>query len=51
MDWPTRTAATISPTFIGAARRASRETISILVGSASALNQVAYSVAVARSRG
>ena len=51
MDWPTRTAATISPTFIGAARRASRETIWILVASARALNQVAYSVAVARSRG
>jgi len=45
------TPATISPTFIGVPRRASRETIWIRVGSASALNQVAYSAAVARSSG
>ena len=51
MDWPTSTEATISLTFIGRARRASSVTIWILVGSASALNQLAYSAAVARSRG
>jgi catechol 2,3-dioxygenase-like lactoylglutathione lyase family enzyme len=51
VDWPTSTAATISPTFIGPARRASSETIWIRVGSASALNQLANSAAVTRSSG
>src|SRR5262249_5498384 len=49
--WSSLTAAPISPTFIGRARRASSVTIWILVGSASALNQLAYSAAVTRSRG
>jgi hypothetical protein len=36
LDCPTLTAATISPTFIDRARRASSETIWLLVGSAGA---------------
>ncbi|WP_243717039.1 hypothetical protein [Actinomadura sp. KC345] len=42
---------TISLTFIGRPCRASSDTIWIRVGSASALNQAAYSVAVDRSSG
>ncbi len=48
---PTSPAATISPTFTGPARRASSETSWNLVGSASALNQLAYSAAMDWSRG
>src|ERR1700754_4185577 len=51
VDWPTPEAATISPTLIGARRRASSDTIWIRVASASALNQLAYSSASARGRG
>lgn len=46
---PMWTAPTISPTLIGRPRRASKDTIWTRVGSASALNHDAYSVAVGRS--
>ena len=51
VDWPTATAATISPTLIGRPARANNDTICTRVPSASALNHDAYSAAVARSSG